>query len=328
MISNVSPALYVAPSADTPAATAASDVTGQEGPLTLDERKKLAEALDDPLNRWYRYPAARGLLQIAGGLPLRPDHITYIHMAFGVAAAGLVAYGVKWALIAAFFALEIRDILDCYDGVLARAKKMSSPRGRQLDEAADAISFIALAIGLAWYTLKHDPLVPYELAAAGALTSVIVGAYCAHAYDFYKRRLGSALKEGKDGIKDELEAKRIKREAEQEKAGALTNIGIWVDRWQYIYWDPTYANGDPVKTILGRANRPGLRFMVRLAGMMSWENGIFLMHVGLLTGHVTEGWIAGTAYGLLAIIVGRVTAWLTLAGTTREEREASARAAS
>ncbi len=279
-----------------------------------EKRKKLAEALDDPLNRWYRYPAARGLLKIIGGLPLTPDHITYIHICFGVGAAGLVAYGATWSFIAAFFALEIRDILDCYDGVLARAKNLSSPRGRQLDEAADAISFIALAIGFAVYTKRHDPLVPWELAAAGALTSVIVGAYTAHAYDFYKRRLGTALKEGRDGIKEELEAKRIKREKEQ-KPGLLTHVGIWVDRWQYIYWDPTYANGDPVKTIQERSERPALRFMTRLVGMMSWENGIFIMHLGLVTGFVTGGWLAGTAYGLLMIIVGRITAWLTLAGT-------------
>lgn len=313
------------PSADIATADApvSTSTPASELGLPLEERKKLAEALDDPLNRWYRYPAARGLLKVIGGLPLTPDHITYIHICFGVGAAALVAHGTKWALIAAFFAIEIRDVLDCYDGVLARAKKLSSPRGRQLDEAADAISFIALAIGLAYYTMKHDPLVPIELAGAGVLASVIVGAYTAHAYDFYKRRLGSALKENRDGIKEELDAKRLKREQEKQ-VGALTHIGIWVDRWQYIYWDPTYANGDPVKTIVGRSNRPGLRFMVRLAGMMSWENGIFLMHVGMLAGAfwgtgVTAGWIAGTTYGLLAIIVGRITAWLTLAGRVKGE---------
>lgn len=312
----------MAPSADTPSATGdAASGTALASKLTLEERKQLCESLDDPLNRWYRYPAARALLHVLGGLPLRPDHITYIHMAFGVAAAGLVAWGTKAALIGAFFALEIRDILDCYDGVLARAKKMSSPRGRALDEAADAISFIALAIGLAIYTKRHDPLVPNELAAAGALTSVIVGAYCAHACDFYKRRLGTALKEERDGIKDELEQKRQQRA--KEKVGPLTNFGIWVDRWQYIYWDPTYANGDPVKTVLARAHRPGLKFMVRLVGMMSWENGIFIMHLGLLTGWVTESWAAGTAYGLLMIIVGRITAWRALAGRLPGEEPAA-----
>ena len=52
---------------------------------SLEERRALAEHLDDPLNRYYRYPAARGLLRIAGGLPLRPDHITYLHTTIGVA---------------------------------------------------------------------------------------------------------------------------------------------------------------------------------------------------------------------------------------------------
>src|SRR5947209_2561870 len=62
-------------------------------PASLEERRELAESLDDPLNRWYRYPAARGLLRIAGGLPLRPDHVTYIHTVFGVTGAAILAWG-------------------------------------------------------------------------------------------------------------------------------------------------------------------------------------------------------------------------------------------
>jgi phosphatidylglycerophosphate synthase len=285
--------------------------------LSLEERKKLAESLDDPLNRWYRYPAARGLLKIIGGLPLRPDHITYIHICFGLAAAGLVGYGARWALVAAFFALEIRDILDCYDGVLARAKKMSSPRGRALDEAADGISFIALSIGLAVYGLRHKSEIPLELYAAFAIFGVIAGAYTAHGCDFYKRRLGSALKEGRDVVHEELEAKRA--QARTQKVGPLTNASIWADRWSYVYWDPTYANGDPVGTVLARAHRPGVRLMTRFVGLMSWDNGIFIIHLGLLTGAVLESWVLAVGYGVAVIVVGRVLAALALGGKVKDD---------
>src|SRR5688572_919126 len=61
--------------------------TSREGRLVL------AENLDDPLNRWYRYPAARALLRVAGGLPLRPDHITYLHTTLGVLGAAMIAVG-------------------------------------------------------------------------------------------------------------------------------------------------------------------------------------------------------------------------------------------
>ena len=70
---------------------------------SLDERRELAEHLDDPLNRYYRYPAARGLLRIAGGLPLRPDHITYLHTTIGVAGAAILgAHTTRTTLVVAF----------------------------------------------------------------------------------------------------------------------------------------------------------------------------------------------------------------------------------
>ena len=48
-ISTDSPALFVVPSAEA-AAPAEEPLPAETGP-SLDERKKLAEALDDPLNR-------------------------------------------------------------------------------------------------------------------------------------------------------------------------------------------------------------------------------------------------------------------------------------
>ena len=97
-------------------------------------------------------------------------------------------------------------ILDCYDGVLARAKKLSSPRGRTLDELGDAVAYIAICIGMG------DPRPPHASRCAAACRRVrrlvLAPARCrGHAYDFYKRRLGSALKEGRDAIAEELEQK-------------------------------------------------------------------------------------------------------------------------
>src|SRR5215203_5708568 len=89
------PPLFVVPTADVNPTDASVH--------RLEERRALAEHLDDPLNRYYRYPAARGLLRIAGGLPLRPDHITYLHTSLGIVGAALIAVGGTSALIASFF---------------------------------------------------------------------------------------------------------------------------------------------------------------------------------------------------------------------------------
>jgi len=310
------------PSPDTSASTrgGAEDVPAASR-LSLEERRTLALNLDDPLNRWYRYPAAHGLLRVIGGLPLRPDHITYIHTLFGILSAVLVATGSRAALLAAFVALEIRDVLDCYDGVLARAKKMSSPRGRTLDEISDAVSFIALSIGLIVYGVRFDKRLPLELFVAMGIVIVLVGAFTAHGCDFYKRRLGSALREGKDAIAAELEVKL--EAARQGNPSAITRFGIFFDRWQLVFYEPKYRTGTPLATVLARAHRPGLRLFVRFVGLMSWEMGIFVIHVGLLTGYVVESWALAGLYGLTVLFVGRVLATLTLGGTVPGETPAN-----
>ena len=68
-------------------------VPSGDASASLEVRRALAAHLDDPLNRYYRYPAARALLRVAGGLPLRPDHITYLHTTMGALGAAVMAFG-------------------------------------------------------------------------------------------------------------------------------------------------------------------------------------------------------------------------------------------
>ncbi len=269
------------------------------------ERRALAVYLDDPLNRLYRYPAARAFLKIAGGLPLRPDHITYVHTATGIAAATLVAAGSRSALVTAFVLFELRMILDCYDGVLARAKNMSSPRGRTLDELGDAAAYIAMCVGMTVHVARFRPWTSLlGMLAFGALV-LVTGAMNGHAYDFYKRRLGSALKEGRDAIRDELEQKLAI--VARGNAPWITRFGIWFDRWQVRLYEPRYAGGDAVGTVLARAHTPGVRFLVKLIGVLSWDNVLAVLHLGFLFGFVLEVQFVALAYGFVMFSTAIVT---------------------
>lgn len=284
---------------------------------SLEERRKLAESLDDPLNRYFRYPAARGLLRIAGGLPLRPDHITYLHTALGITGAIILALSTSRAALAlSFVLLEARMVLDCYDGVLARAKKLSSPRGRTLDELGDAVGYIAICIGMGIHVYRTHPglMSISETVAFGAIV-LATGAMSGHAYDFYKRRVGSALKEGRDAIAEELEQKH--ELVRTGRAKWITRFGIWFDRWQVRLYEPRYAGGDAVGAVISRAHRPSVRFLVKLIGFISWDNVLGMISVAVLLDRVFEVQLIALAYGFVMFTTARITIWRALGGGAR-----------
>jgi len=285
--------------------------TSSSSSASLEERRALAEHLDDPLNRYYRYPAARALLRIAGGLPLRPDHITYLHTATGILGAAVMAVSTtRTAMVVSFVLLEIRMILDCYDGVLARAKKLSSPRGRTLDELGDAVAYIAVCIGMNIHLHRAHPDTPVQLFVLLGMVILAAGAMSGHAYDFYKRRIGSALKDGRDAIGEELDQKH-----ELVRAGTarwITRFGIWFDRWQVRLYEPHYPGGDAVGTVVARSHTKGVRFLTRLIGFISWDNVLGMISLGILLDRVLEVELIGLAYGIVMFTTARVTIWRVL----------------
>ena len=164
----------------------------------------ILESMTDPLNRFYRYPAARALLPVLGRIEwLTPNHITYVHTMFGLAAAALVAWTQSpFYLVVAFFFLEIRMVLDCFDGVLARATGKSSPFGRALDEIADTIATITLTIAT-----THRLSLGFRGVFLASLM-LGVGGLCANSWDFYKSKITSCLNDGRDRVIEELDEKK------------------------------------------------------------------------------------------------------------------------
>ena len=278
---------------------------------SLEVRRALADHLDDPLNRYYRYPAARGLLRVAGGLPLRPDHITYLHTTFGILGAAVMALGTsRSAMFMSFVLLEVRMILDCYDGVLARAKKLSSPRGRTLDELGDATAYIAICIGMNIHLHRANPTTPVWQFVLLGMVVLAAGAMSGHAYDFYKRRLGSALKDGRDAIAEELDQKH-----ELVRAGGakwITRFGIFFDRWQVRLYEPQYPGGNAVGTVIERSSSVGVRFLVRLIGFISWDNVLGMISLGVLLDRILEVEVVALGYGIVMFTTARVTIWRVL----------------
>ena len=75
---------------------------------------------------------------------------------------------------------------------------------------------------------------------------------CANAWDFYKRKISTALRDGRDGVVDELRLK--KRLLDEGKGGALGYWGVYFDGFQIVLYDVRPDEGDSVGVIRARAN--------------------------------------------------------------------------
>lgn len=266
------------------------------------------DAATDPPNRFYRYPAARALLPVLGRIKwLTPNHVTYTHIVIGMVAASLVAFTHDrvWLLVA-FVLSEARMILDCFDGVLARARGTSSPFGRALDEIGDTVATITMTCALTHRAMMGGTGIFV------ACAMLAFGGLCANAWDFYKRKLGSALRDNKDGPLDELRSK--KELIDSGKGTALGYWGVYFDCFQVLLYEVRPVHGSAVGEIRRRAASPGMKKLAGILGFLSFDNGLTLLHLGVLTGLFYESLVAALLYSITMWISVMVTARFVLRG--------------
>lgn len=278
--------------------------------------ESIADTTTDPLNRFYRYPAARALLPVLGRISwLTPNHVTYVHIVCGLTAAGLVAFTTetRW-LVVAFILSEVRMILDCFDGVLARARGSSSPFGRALDEIADTIAAITLMSAMTHRLANHD------VGLLVTCATMVFGGLSANAWDFYRRKLTFALRENKDGCFDELRHKR--QLIESGKGTFLGYWGVYFDCFQFLLYEVRPESGDPVSVIRARANGRELRRFASLLSLLSFDNGLGILHVGVLTGLFFESQLVTLGYAFFMWIATMIYARIALRGSAIAERHA------
>jgi hypothetical protein len=291
-------------------------------PLSSSTVEAILESTVDAPSRFYRYPAARALLPILGRIGwLTPNHVTYAHIVVGLASSALVAFtqGRHWLLLA-FFLCELRMILACFDGVLARARGSSSPFGRALDEIADTVNPILLLCAI-----THR----LQTGTTGVVLACVVlasGGLCANAWDFYTRKIVSALRDGKDGVLDELRHKKALLES-----GRGTFLGYWgvyFDAFQVLLYEVRPDDGDPVGWIRSHANEPPFRRFASLLSFLSFDNSLCILHIGVLTGLFYPSIVCAAVYAV-AIWMGTmgVARSVLRAGRARRDEPRERRAA-
>ncbi len=199
-----------------------------ELPLKFDEmdaisQKKLHELLD-PINRLYRHRVAKRLAGWIRPTGISPNQISFAHGVVGVLAAVSV-YDKRYLL--AVLLLELRAILDCMDGILARMKNQSTAFGRTLDAIADGITFNAIMIAGALRMIHDFPTYRPSLILIAVFLFAMTAAHCGSVYQLMKRKLGSIILQQIDSV--EREWREHAQKVRENGGGWIPRFGFWLD---------------------------------------------------------------------------------------------------
>jgi len=123
-------------------------------------------ALGSPLDPIYR-PITRVLHERLG---LSPSHVTWASLVPSLLAAGAIAKG---HVGAGLWLMALGQLLDAFDGAMARRYHLVSPAGHRLDTLVDRLSESAIFLGFWAGGFVSLKLVLCALAAIALLTSVV-----------------------------------------------------------------------------------------------------------------------------------------------------------
>lgn len=204
--------------------------------------QRYSALITDLPNRFLFYPLARLLLPVAARSGVTPTQITVGHMILALVGAALVLIDIPWAFYVAYACFFLRAVFDCLDGVLARHKNMTSVTGRIMDELGDSVAFLALCTTLGIHISRTQPGFPV---VGSMLLLTLAAVLNAGAWDFYRRKVASALKTGRDTVINDLVAKHhmLKRPG----GTRLLYLGLIIEWFQILVFAP-----QTIRYILGR----------------------------------------------------------------------------
>jgi phosphatidylglycerophosphate synthase len=265
----------------------------------------LKDRLEDPVSRVFRYPLARWIVRGLAKTSITPDQVTLVQPLLAAVSAWLITSEERWRLVLAVGIFELRSILDCVDGTLARAKNLVSPWGHALDAIADWLSVSLLYLGIALHFQAHPPPGPWGGAPVrnGILAAALLqGAIRSFAADHYKQKYVAIFARGGGA-----EAGEPRGAAPARGPGArlfsLAQAGI--GRLERLAFDraggPTGARDEEVNALRRHARSPLLRLIVGLWSVSNGDAFVTLVCATVLAGRLWEGQVFFASVGLLWI---------------------------
>jgi phosphatidylglycerophosphate synthase len=162
--------------------------------LSLKKDRKGFFARYLAFERWLNRPLAAIVVRMAYPTRITPDQLTIIAFIVSTAAAFLFSRGTPRSSLWAAVLVQLTLVLDCADGMLARAKNQCSRYGAYFDLFLDRISDFAVLLGVAigYFRLKADW-------AHLSLSMLTIALYMLQVSLFYIFQLYSGSKSGESG---------------------------------------------------------------------------------------------------------------------------------
>jgi len=184
----------------------------------------ISSQLQDPLTRLYRIRLAQSLAQFLKNTFVSPNAVTALHTIVGVMGAVLLFHE---RYIFAVILLELRAILDCVDGELARLKNQSTAVGRTLDALGDGIAFNALMVAGTMRLIKDFKTYPHPFFVVGVLFFAFIAVHSGVVYQLMRRKLVSIANKEVDIV--EIEWREHYLQTKKSKVSWFSRFGFWID---------------------------------------------------------------------------------------------------
>jgi phosphatidylglycerophosphate synthase len=288
------------------------DSTCDGAPCALP-RGTWKERLDDPFNRFYRYPIARQIVRVLVRTPITPNQVSFVQPFLAAAAGYSVTFADHRHLVIGALLFELRAILDCVDGTLARAKKQVSPGGHAIDAVADWLATALLYAGIFWHFRLHPPPDgPWSryLSVSGVLLlALLQGGLRSFAADHYKHKYTSIFELGVDGTVEEL-GRKVR--ALKPGASIFAHVDALIGRAEHLAFeherfdlDRAEPRGERVALLRRREGTPLCRFVAALWSVSNGDAFLSMVTISILVGRLWEAQLFCAFAGLpwIALVI-------------------------
>ena len=160
---------------------------------------EVEELVDELIHR----PLARRVVPLLIPTPITPNQVTLLSALVGIAGGAALAVGAhhpSWRIVASLL-LFASVVLDCCDGQLARARKISSTTGAILDGVADYVVGLTIGVCGSYYMVTvHGSAWYWLLGLAGVASSAVQSALFDHAKTRYVAQVARGYAEREENI--------------------------------------------------------------------------------------------------------------------------------
>jgi phosphatidylglycerophosphate synthase len=298
-----------APPAPAPRPTIAEALASIKAPSGWKRR------LEDPANTFIRYPIALALTRLFVRTPITPNQISLTQPLLAAVAGWQVTFGTFEHDLIAVLAFELRSILDCCDGSLARAKKMSSPSGHAIDALADWLGVVFLYVGIFIRFNLHPPTAAIGSDSGSLLSwlgvngvlclAIFSGAARSFTSDYFRVKFTSVFERRQD---DTLDTLRTKILALGPHSTFFDKAEVFIGRMGHLTFNYEYLtrekaenlrSGELVDALRREENAPATRALAFVWGLSNGDAFLTYVMIALLFDKL---WLLQELYATVGIV--------------------------